>query len=333
MDRYRVVHSGFSVGDMPPLEPDENMLRIQDRLTDDEYRHVASLLAQRPDAWLHLCDRAPDVEHLVHFTGLRRVMVNNLRLADWSGIRHVAESLESLQMGDTTLKPISILPIGDLSNLTSLGLIGPVADAHVLDRLTGITELSLRSVTLPDLGVVMPMTRLRSLYLGLGGTADLGLLPGLRALEKLELWRIRGLRDVSVLGSLPTVRSLSLQSMSAITSLPSFAGCGQLRRVALDTMKGITDLRPVAAAPRLEELLLIAMPQLSPADLEPLVGHRSLRRGVWGLGSGRKNSAAYDLLPVGDPPYGHPKFDEWMARLAEQRAADGVEALETSQHV
>lgn len=314
MDRYRVVESGFSLADMTPLAPDETAFRVRDRLTDDEYRHIADLLRSRPDAWLDLSDRSPDLEHLHHFSGLRRLQITNLRLESWVGIRHLAHSLEHLHMGDTTLKPVSIAPIGELSRLTALGLIGPVKEAHVLARLTAVTDLFLRSVTLPDLAVLLSMTRIRSLYLGLGGTAELGLLPELAALEELELWRIRGLRDLSVLGSLSRLRKLSLQAMKAITSLPSLAGCGQLRRVALDTMKGITDLAPVAAAPRLEELLLIDMPQLSPNDLAPLVGHPTLRRGVWGLGSFRKNAAAHDLLPLGDPPYGHPDWPAWMAR-------------------
>ena len=301
-DRYRIVQAAFDPALMGPLEPDENALRVQARLSDDEYRYLAGLLASRPDAWLWLDNRSVDLEALEHFPGLRNLMVTSLRLETWAGIRHVAGSIEQLQMGDTTLKPVSIEPLGELSRITSLSLIGPVRNAEAIATLTGIVDLGLRSVTLDTLRCLLPMRQLKSLRLLLGGTTDLNLLPEILSLEELELWRIRGLRDLSVLGSLTGLRALALQSMSAITALPSFERLTGLRRVALDTMKGITDLRPIAAAPNLEELLLVAMPQLSPEDLTPLVGHPTLRRGIWGLGSKKKNAAAYDLLPLEQRP-------------------------------
>ncbi len=237
-------------------------------------------------------------------------MVTSLRLESWAGLRHVAASLEDLGMGDGTLKRISIAPMADLSTIRSLTILGPVRDADVIGALTTLEELTLRSVTLSDLSPLVGLPRLHSLGLLLGGTANLGRLPEIAGLRDLELWQIRGLRDVSILGALPRLQKLTLQSMSGVSALPSFANLPELRRVALDTMKGITDLQPVADAPSLEELLLIGMPQLAAESLRPLVGHPSLKRGIWGFGSRRKNAAAYDLLPIADPPYGHP---DWQA--------------------
>jgi hypothetical protein len=247
-----------------------------------------------------------DLASLADTPGLRRLVVTSLRLRSWEGIGHVAGTLEHLGMGDTTLRPVSIAPIAEARGLRSLGLAGPVKDAGSIERLEHVEELSLRSVTLPNLEPLLPMSRLRSLWMGLGSTADLGLLPELAPLNELELWRIRGLSDVSVLGELPSLRTLRLQSMSAVTSLPSLARMAELRVLALDAMKGISDLTPVAEAPALEELLLVDMPQLGPHSLRPLVGHPTLRRGIWGFGSVRRNAAAYELLPLGDPPYGYP---------------------------
>lgn len=232
-------------------------------------------------------------------------MVTNLRLESWEGLRHVSGSLEHLAMGDTTMRPVSIAPMADLHRLTTLTVIGPAKDASAISELGALEELTLRSVTLPDLGPLVPLQRLRHLDHHLGGTAELGQLPQLGSLVELELWRIRGLRDISVLGAMPALERLSLQSMSAITALPSLRGATSLRWLALETMKGITDLSPIADAPALEEILLIAMPQLGPESLRPLVGHPTLRRGIWGFGSLRKNAAAYDVLPLGAPPYGH----------------------------
>lgn len=318
MNRYRVIDSDESAAAATSLEPDENAIRVTAPLSEAAYRRVADLLTDG-EAWLHVWDQAPDLEALRYFPGLRRLMVTNLRLESWDGLRHVATSLEELAMGDTALKRLSIAPMAGLEGLRTLGLIGPIRDAEALARLVRVEELSLRSVKMPDLALVVPMRGLRSLWIGLSGPSDLSLLTELRSLEELELWRIRGLTDVSVLGRLPGLQRLTLQSMSAITSLPSLRGATSLRRLALDTMRGITDLAPVAEAPALEELLLIGMRQLQPEALRPLLGHPTLRSGIWGLGSTRRNIAAYDLLPLGGPPYGHPAWQEWVAR---QQSAD-----------
>jgi internalin A len=206
-----------------------------------------------------------------------------------------------------------------LRRLRVLGLHGPVRHVETLAGLDGLEALSLRSVTLPDLSLLLPMRRLESLYIGLGGTADVALLPDLPGLEELELWRIRGMRDVSPIGAAKNLRELRIQSMSAVTELPSLRELGRLRLVALDTMKGITDLRPLAEAPALEELLLIAMCQLEPSALRPLVGHPTLRRGIWGLCGHRKNAEAWDLLPLGDPPYDYERIKAREAKRETKR--------------
>jgi len=146
--RYRLIETGFDPATTGALQPDENAFRIRDRLTDNEYRHLAGILAQRPDAWLWLEDRSPDIECLAHFPGLRRLMVPSLRLESWAGLRHVAASLEDLGMGDGTLKRISIAPMADLSPMTASdrrpavwpsGLAG-VMERQVAERLDDTTE-------------------------------------------------------------------------------------------------------------------------------------------------------------------------------------------------
>jgi hypothetical protein len=314
VNNYRVIASDAAALAAPPLEAQENAFRVTEHLGAAGYRHLATRLEERPDAWLSLnAQGTADLECLVHFPRLRRLLVNSLRLESWDGVRHVAGSLEELAMGDTTLKPVSIAPIGELANLRSLSLIGPVRDAHVIGRLDGVEDLSLRSVTLPSLALLVPTRQLRALRLLLGGTDDLRLLPELAPIEELELWRIRGLRDISAVGSLPALRVLRLQSMSAITAVPSLRKARSLRTLALDTMKGVTDLRPVAEAPSLEELLLVSMCQLEPDALRPMVGHPTLRHAIWGLCSDRKNAEAWEILPQGDPPW---NYERWKARQA-----------------
>jgi internalin A len=312
--RWRVIALHADAMDFAPLAEDETSVRVTDTLTHAQYEAIAAVLRDRPDAALWIDDRSPDLEMLCFFPGLRRLRVTSLRKTSWDGLRHVADTLDDLGLSDT-LRPLSIAPLVHLRRLTVLGLHGPVRHVETLASLDGLEELSLRSVTLPDLSLLLPMRRLRSLYLGLGGTADLSLLADLPALEELELWRIRGMRDVSPIGAAVHLRELRLQSMSAVTELPSLRDLSRLRLIALDTMKGITDMRPVADAPALEELLLVAMCHLEPMALRPLVGHPSLRKGIWGLCSDRKNAEAWELVPLGDPPW---NYERWKARQAKR---------------
>jgi hypothetical protein len=142
-----------------------------------------------------------------------------------------------------------------------------------------------RSVTLPDLSPLLPMSGLRRLELKLGGTRDLTLLPRVGELVYLELWRVHGLTDVGPVADIARLEHLSLQALKGVTRLPSFAHSTALRRVDLDTMKGLIDLAPLAEAPNLEILNLVSFNHAEPTILQPFVGHPSLRAGIWGFGS------------------------------------------------
>jgi hypothetical protein len=78
--------------------------------------------------------------------------------------------------------------------LRELMLEGPVTKVGTLSELTGLTDLTLHSVRMPDLSVLTPMTGLRRLDLKLGGTRDLSLLPAFTQLGYFEaclVWRFR----------------------------------------------------------------------------------------------------------------------------------------------
>ena len=298
--RWREVSSANPPSAQPVLDADETDVWVDTELPTAEYDRLAEWFVGRDDVWLHLRQHgAPDLSPLRHFPGLRRLVVTNLRLQSWDGIEHVADSLEHIGMGDTTLKPISVAPLRRLTRLKSLGLSGPVKHGEVVGSLTTLEHLTLRSVRIDHAAVIPKLMGLTTFNLHLGSAdPDLSWLAALPRLTELEIWRVRGVTDLGPLGDLATVRRLSLQSMRAVTALPSFAGASSLTRVALDAMKGITDLSGLADAPALEELWLVEMPQLEPEALRPLVGHPTLRFGVWGLGSVRKNDAAYELLPL-----------------------------------
>ena len=101
-----------------------------------------------------------------------------------------------------------------------------------------------------------------------------------------------------------TRKRLSLAPLARFTGLrqvnvlPPMRGLTSLRRVWLETMKGVTDLSPLRDAPALRQLALVDMSHLQPEALRPLVGHPTLTDLRAGLGSKKKNEAAYSVVPL-----------------------------------
>ncbi len=301
---YRLIQRG-TADELVPLRGDETSVRVWTELDDVAWRAIAAWFVERPS--LHLSvERGDDLEMLRWFPGLRDLGATSLRLRSLDGLRHVAGSLLRLGIGDT-IPRVSLRPLGDLHTLERLYVNGSWSDLDTVGRLTGLRRLEIGSI---DVELLRPLERLDRFTSGLGTVRSLELLPEIGRLELVELFRLRGPHDLAPLARLPHLRWLILESTSSITTLPSFRSSRELRWVSLDTMKGITDLRPVADAPNLEVLLLIGMRQLAPEDLRPLVAHPTLRAGIWGLGSMRKNEAARGLLPLPPGLMGRMPWDE-----------------------
>jgi hypothetical protein len=305
----RSLRAPITEDQLTPLAANENILQFSSMPSEEHLRRIAELLEHRPDVPLRVYGgydgTITDLEFLRFFPFLQRFSADALynQLTSIDGLRHLPPTLERLILG-ATKKRLSLAPIRRF-DLRTLFVEGAYRDLEVIGELRGLEDLTLRSVTLPDLSILLPLDRLRKFDLKLGGTRDLRLLPQIGRLEYIELWLIRGLDDVGPVAEVPTLQHLFLQSLKQVTILPSFKRSTELRRVDLQTMKGLTDLSPLAEAPNLEILSLIEMLHLQPEALRPFVGHPSLRAGIWDIGSARKRFAAQDLLPLPPEPIGY----------------------------
>lgn len=289
------------------------LVQFRRRLDDDRYRRLGQLLAGRPEIGLRVF-ASPDItdlEWLRFFPNLRSFQVDAMwdRLPSLDGLRHLPAELDALGIGSTK-RPMSLAGLARFGRLRWLAVEGRHRDLEVISGLRTLESLMLRSVPLADLALLTPLDKLKSLDLKLGGTSDLRLLPRVGRLEQLEIWQVRGLSDVAPIGEVRTLQKLFLQSLPQVRRLPAFEELTTLRDVTLHAMKGVTDLTPLATAPALESLSLIAMGHLKPAHLRPLIGHPTLRRGLWNIGSMRKTYEAHDILPIAPEPYG---YADWKA--------------------
>lgn len=270
-------------------------------LSDGDLARLAEWLVQQP----HVSLRAygsydhsiTDLEFLRHFPRLRRFSADALygSLTSIGGVRHLPTDLEELGLGATKVKA-DLGVLQRFSALKRLFVEGPVKGIDALASLTCLEELTLRSITLPDLSPLLPLHRLRALDLKLGGTRDLSLLPQIGELEYLELWMVRGLCDIAAVGQLRSLRYLFLESLRQVAELPDLSGCRELRRVHLQTMKGLTSLEPLMTAPALQELVVFDAGHLQPEHFACLRSHPTLRAVTLGLGSRKKTSEVEALL-------------------------------------
>jgi internalin A len=241
-----------------------------------------------------------DLEFLQHFRSARRVQIDALyHLESIDGLRHLNEGLESLTLGRTKMR-FSMSVLARFPALTFLFLEGHVKDIEVLSALRELQVLKLRSITLPNLALLLPLTKLRSLNLKLGGTCELHPLEKMQQIEYFEAWMVRGLSDLSQVATLPRLRYLFLQTLRQVTAFPDLSGCFRLERIEAETMKGISDLHGLMTAPALRELLLIDMPQLRWKHIESLKDHPTLQRVRIGTGSKKRNAEFAERLEYPD---------------------------------
>jgi hypothetical protein len=299
----RDVASPLTEEMLRPLDPRCRFVQFSRALSDPDYQTLADWLGDQPSVILRAYGSydgsITNLDFLQHFPTLRALQADALynSLTNIDGLSCLPTDLRYLGLGQTR-KRLSLTPLTRFTGLRRLFLEAQTKDLDVLAQLHTLTSLTLRSITLSDLSLLLPLTRLRALDLKLGGTHDLTLLPQVGALQYLELWMVRGLDDLGPVAQVPTLEYLFVQALRRVTELPSFARSARLTRVHLETMKGITDLSPLLTAPALTQLTLFDMPQLQPTDVAILSPHPTLRHLSVALGSRRKGDDVARLLPL-----------------------------------
>ena len=301
MDDYpfiREVHSPIREDELRPLDARCRVVQFSSPLTENDFSKLSRFIESYPDvplrAYGHYGQTA-DLSFLRHFPFLRGFQVDIYELSNLDGLQFLPDSLEFLAIGATKRK-MSLKPLARFQQLKDLFLEGHTKDVSVISELTNLVYLTLRSITLADLSPLLPLQRLRSLGLKLGGTKNLALLPKLSELRYLELWMIRGLEDLTPIGELQNLRYLFLQDLKRVTQLPSFAHLTNLERCHIENLKGLNDLSSIAAASNLRELVIINMGHIPVSDFNCFRNHPSLREASVGLGSLKRNAQVTRLL-------------------------------------
>jgi hypothetical protein len=292
---------------LAPLDPACNVVQFNSLPNWRDLGRLAEFMEQYPDVPLRAYGgydgTIDDLEFLQHFPCLTRFHADALRYHDFKsidGLRFLPDGVVDLGLG-LTKRRYSLQPLSRFESLRKLYLEGAWKDLDVISTFSMLEDITLRSVTLPDLSILRPLRKLRSLDLKLGGTRDLTLLPSLAPLRYLELWMIRGLDNIGPVGELESLQYLFLQDLARVDRLPDMSRMKSLRRVRIQNLKSLTDLSPLLTAPALEELEVWESRHLKPEDFKFLVGHPTLTHASIALGSRKKHEAVQELLPLPRP--------------------------------
>ena len=301
------VQPPVTAAQLQPPSPQCRTVQFSQILTERDHAKLSKFVRKYPHLQLRIYGHFnKNLDFLQHYQNIRHLAVEVFELKDFDGLNHISADLESLVLGQTKGKSHSLSFLQRFPGLRKLYLERHTKDAEVIGSLSHLENLTLRSITLPNLSILRPLKHLHSLDIKLGGTTDLDLLPEIGRLRYLELWMIRGLADLRPIASVRTLQYLFLQALRNVKVLPSLARLHSLRRLHLETMKGLTDLRPAAKAPALEELVVMDMRHLEPEAFQPFIRSRTLRKAKVDLGSDRKNKAVADFLRL-------PTVDEGFA--------------------
>ncbi len=279
--------------------------------------------AKRPDVELRVFSfgsKTCDLSFTSHLTNVRRFSADCLIKA--TGIEHLARliDVESLAIGIRDLETFDFLREVQHSKLRRLSLMAtlskkpdlkviehfPLLDTiyiegqskniEVLENLSLLEDLTLRSITVPSLSFLRGLPKLWSLDIKLGGIKNLNHLSGLPGLKYLELWQIKGLSDLGVIAELPGLQYLYLQALKNVERLPSLSTLTALRRLYLENLKGLTDLSFLETAPMLEELVHVAAQGREPSQYANILRKGALKRLRVGFGSKRKNDELHAMM-------------------------------------
>lgn len=295
------LRSPVTERELSALDDRPEVIQFSTALSDADYRLLGEWFKDQPHKTLRVYGSydgsITDLGFLKYFPTVQSFQADALyhSLADIEGLRYLPEDTHFIGLGRTK-KRLSLAPLERFKMLRQLYLEGQTKEIAVVSGLLDLQSVTLRSITLPDLSLLLPLSRLRALDLKLGGTNDLRLLPELDSLEYLELWMIKGLSDLSPIAQLPRLEYLFLQALRQVEALPDMSKLTALRRLWIETMKGLTDLAPINTAPGLRQLAVIDMGHLQPESFAPLTGHPALESVRFGLGSKRKNAAVDALM-------------------------------------
>lgn len=246
------------------------------------------------DLWeiteLTLPDNVMEYDDLVHFTKLRKLVIQDTPLGSCSFLSFMPE-LEELDLSGCALSPDDLALIGTLSALTKLRLrecglsnvtflsalvdleeldlsYNSISDVNALSGMKYLRQLNLRSNAISTLEALKHAGKLQVLDISENDVPSLAPLSGCSQLEKL-LADDNRIADIGVVAKMPEL-TIFCASRNKIFDASAVGSCPALTRLEL-AENALTDIDMIAAMPQLSYLdvshnLIAAIPTLNVED-------------------------------------------------------------------
>ena len=170
---------------------------------------------------------AVGIENLAALENLEELHVDVFRLQNFDFLSSVPSGLKALTLGRTKSKKPHLKGLSRFHSLRKLCLAGQQNGIATVANLQSLEQLSLRSISTPDLEFVASLPGLWSLDILLGGIRNLSVILGKESIKYLELCRIRDLTDITVISSLVGLQWLDLRELRNVTDLPDLSRTDQ----------------------------------------------------------------------------------------------------------
>ena len=258
-----------------------------------------SFVARLPNVRRFAADclmNAVGAEHLSSLERLEELSVGIYGLESFDFLTALPNGIRSLSLGATKSKKPRLDALSRFHSLRKLYIEGQQNGIAVLDELQELEEVTLRSISTPNLEYVARLPRLWWLDIKLGGIKSLSAIHGRENIKYLELWQIRDLSDINVISSLAGLQSLFLQSLRNVKCIPDLSKLSRLRRLYLENMKGLKDVTTIRHAPALEQFVHVDARNIRAEQYKDLPDKSSLQELHVGFGSKKKNQQFESLV-------------------------------------
>jgi len=251
---------------------------------------------------------AKGIEWVTEIKNLEVLGVGIYDLENFDFLNGINPDLKKLYLHQTRSKKTSLNTISRFVQLEELYLEAQSKGIEAIHSLKMLRDITLRSISTPNLNYLNDLKHLWSVDVKLGGIKDFSALKTLPNLKYLELWQVRQLFDISFITDLTSLQNLFIQSLSNVEEIPSIDKLHKLKRFELENMKGLKRMDALRTAPALEEFTFL-MAQQEPESLLPLLENKKVKSVLCRFGSEKKNNRFKELADAfGKSQYKYHKF-------------------------
>ncbi len=192
-------------------------------------------------------------------------------------LKTMPPNIKSLSIETNLSKNYNIDYIARFNNLEYLYIEGSCKGVEEIGQLNNLQKLTLRSISLPNINFLKNLRKLWSVDIKLGGIKDFSILEELPNIKYLELWLIKGLKDISFISKMMGLQNIHIESLLNIDELPSLDKLINLRRVCLMNLNGLKNLNVLKTIPSLQDFYFTQIKKLQPTDLIPVLENPTVK--------------------------------------------------------